>query len=377
MKMRQSLQSLLVQGQSLYEQAASGAADEETLIEAVRILEGLQARIASEAVFSINEELDDVDTDDLPLLATDAYFGLALLRLPFRGPAARLALLDRAEAVFSRYLDLCESMGLLGPQDAVAWRQAARGGGDDSSGGGGGGGGSSASDPARTRAMKIERYKRQQTAQQRMAQLRSELAVSEAAAASAGGRAGGHDGDSTRRELNTLLLSTLASEALDEIGSIHAETPMLRQMAEATTASGGGGSGSGGGEPVQGRRGPPEPGSAGPGLKVTHVSSENGRLRLQEEEIRAQIFRPTVAPPTMTLEEYADIELQRAKEREVRVSDREREAPKADRRADQLAADGEEDDEALADRATVRDRAWDDWKDENPRGIGNKANKRI
>lgn len=57
-------------------------------------------------------------------------------------------------------------------------------------------------------------------------------------------------------------------------------------------------------------------------------------------------------------------------------------------------AAGEEDDEALADQvrvscvlelaavtadvqATLKDREWDNWKDENPRGIGNKMGKRF
>lgn len=47
------------------------------------------------------------------------------------------------------------------------------------------------------------------------------------------------------------------------------------------------------------------------------------------------------------------------------------------RRYDQLEMDGDEDDEELVEKATHRDREWDDWKDEHPRGSGNKANKRI
>jgi hypothetical protein len=34
--------------------------------------------------------------------------------------------------------------------------------------------------------------------------------------------------------------------------------------------------------------------------------------------------------------------------------------------------DGDEDSEDLVDEATYKDRSWDDWKDANPRGIGNK-----
>ena len=36
----------------------------------------------------------------------------------------------------------------------------------------------------------------------------------------------------------------------------------------------------------------------------------------------------------------------------------------------EVAEAGLEDDEEKVDAATRRDREWDDWKDENPKGIG-------
>ena len=47
------------------------------------------------------------------------------------------------------------------------------------------------------------------------------------------------------------------------------------------------------------------------------------------------------------------------------------------RRYDQLVMDGDEDDAELVEQAAHYDRAWDDWKADNPRGSGNKANKII
>lgn len=47
------------------------------------------------------------------------------------------------------------------------------------------------------------------------------------------------------------------------------------------------------------------------------------------------------------------------------------------RRYEQLEKDGDEDDEELVQQAAKYDREWDDWKDANPRGSGNKANKNI
>jgi hypothetical protein len=49
-----------------------------------------------------------------------------------------------------------------------------------------------------------------------------------------------------------------------------------------------------------------------------------------------------------------------------------RDAPQGPRRYDQLVEDGDEDNEALVEESTYKDRAWDDWKDANEKGIGNK-----
>lgn len=55
----------------------------------------------------------------------------------------------------------------------------------------------------------------------------------------------------------------------------------------------------------------------------------------------------------------------------------EKASPPSRRRYDQLEKDGDEDNEDLVEQAARYDREWDDWKDDHPRGSGNKANKRI
>lgn len=64
---------------------------------------------------------------------------------------------------------------------------------------------------------------------------------------------------------------------------------------------------------------------------------------------------------------------------ELRLSAQEvqKDPPSTRRRYEQLEMDGDEDDEDLVEEAAHHDRAWDDWKAENPRGSGNKANKII
>ncbi len=86
-----------------------------------------------------------------------------------------------------------------------------------------------------------------------------------------------------------------------------------------------------------------------------------------------KVFGSHIAHPTMSLEEFGDLQLLEAEERAMK----EAEAPKGPRRTKQLIQEGEEDDDALMEQATMEDRKWDDWKDNNPKGWGNKMGKRF
>lgn len=58
-----------------------------------------------------------------------------------------------------------------------------------------------------------------------------------------------------------------------------------------------------------------------------------------------KVFGTHIAPPTMTLEEFGDLQLADAMDR----AQREAEAPPGPRRYNQLVKDGDEDDPALLD----------------------------
>jgi immunoglobulin-binding protein 1 len=75
-------------------------------------------------------------------------------------------------------------------------------------------------------------------------------------------------------------------------------------------------------------------------------------------------FRPTNLP-TMTLDEFATKEKARMEETERMQEEAKRNAPNDD-----------SDDEKVADEKTYKAREWDDWKDLNEKGAGNKNRKR-
>ena len=73
------------------------------------------------------------------------------------------------------------------------------------------------------------------------------------------------------------------------------------------------------------KRKPPAPGQ-GPGIEVMRLSRLGGEVVSTRETVRGTVFRERIAPPTMTLEEFADKELADARARE----EREREAQGSD-----------------------------------------------
>lgn len=110
------------------------------------------------------------------------------------------------------------------------------------------------------------------------------------------------------------------------------------------------------------------------GLEITHITKDfNGALLFDRETIHSNVFVPSMAPPCLTLNEFADRELARATEAQEAAKN----APVGPRRYHELVEAGEEDNEKLVDEATIKEREWDLWKEDNPKGSGNKANKKF
>ncbi|CAM9188329.1 unnamed protein product [Scytosiphon promiscuus] len=289
----------------------------------------------------------------LPLLATDFYLGSLMIKLPFTSPQVRLKVLKQAEALLFKYLDTCERLKLFDAADYQAWQAMLKDGESPTPG----------EHRPLNREQKIERLRRRKGTQQRMKEIEDELVCAE------GKDCEDEDQSSEmKRERSLLLLASLASDALDEVSGISKETEMLEHLLKAREQGEAGLDG----ESVHARRDEADA-SNNNGLEVTHISRVGGNLQIRKEDVRAKVFKPTVAPPTMTVEEFGELELERARTQQ----DAPKDSSSVRRRYDQLEMDGDEDNEDLVEQAARYDREWDDWKAENPRGSGNKANKII
>lgn len=94
-----------------------------------------------------------------------------------------------------------------------------------------------------------------------------------------------------------------------------------------------------------------------------------GQDAVQRESLRQAVFQPTHFLPTLTVEQQGDIEVAQI------FAQQRAEAEKTQRIAVEKAlrgrkADDSEEDDEFDDRI-YKQRAMDDWKDENPRGWGN------
>ena len=121
------------------------------------------------------------------------------------------------------------------------------------------------------------------------------------------------------------------------------------------------------------RRAPPPPGAGRGGIKKTVITRENiGQYVIEAQRMKDGVFKPGWNLPTMSLQELGERELAGAIDRGERQREAEEEEKKNPRRYEYLEKDGLEDDKDLVDASAQKDREWDDFKDANKKGWGNK-----
>ncbi|GMF27530.1 unnamed protein product [Phytophthora lilii] len=336
----------------------------------------LQQR-ALDGVLSANERFFELHTTQLYALCVEFYLGLLTPKQNFfaqpkpeaeaqrngptdhtRNVVHRIKCLREADAFLTEFLDRAESCGLLPEQqrreqyERLESRQFSL-----------------------SRDEKVRRFQQQREMENKLKEVQRRRDSKQ------------HEQDAEQDELEDLEREQLLTfiqlavvKAMEEQASVGQEKDMLETMLKMNVAS----------EKQdlfsEVHRPPPPP--QGQGIEVTRT---NPQMEMRRETIRSGVFKPGHRLPTMTLEEYADREVADAMERQKReqyvvacwkvtvdLSDGafcccvSREAPQGPRRYEQLVEDGDEDDAALVEEATYKDRAWDDWKDANEKGIGNK-----
>ncbi|VEU39552.1 unnamed protein product [Pseudo-nitzschia multistriata] len=349
---------------------AARAMAESSPSECLPLLDGLQKDVQAVGLFSKNETIDDISTKSIPFLAIDHLLAVVLGNLPVQpgAMARRKENLQRSFTLWTQFLERLELLEILSKEETnefhrlLETQQQVESSGTSTT----------ISSPV-NREEKIARFKAKQQQRKEIERLQSLKDRRSRCDVAPEDEFDGHDLDSLERSMTLKELHLFKLEALESWSQSLRELPMIEQMIKMDEERQQRQKFSGkGNDAVDPNRRPPS--SSNKGLKVTHVSKDaaSGQLRFKREEIRSKVFQPGWSQPTMTLEELGEREYQEAVEREARQNAAEAERVKQPRRYEQLANDGLEDNADLVDASAKLDREWDDWKDENPKGSGNK-----
>lgn len=339
--------------------------------DAVASLTQLQEGIARASIFSSNETLEDLSTNSIPLLALEHHLAMALTQVPTLGPlgmANRKQNLERALDLWSVFYRTLERFEMLSTADAKQFQIL-----EDL--------GSSADDvsetarmapPTTNRDAKIARFQAKKQAEQEQQRLKAMTERRRRLGIGENETLDGYDDESLQREIALKGMDIFKQEAIEEWTGVIRELPMIARMVkQQEMQSSGGDDRYRNGEGADTRR-RPDPQSMPP-LQLTHITKDaSGQIQIRRDTARNEVFRRGWNQPTMSIEELAEREVADAMAREERQKQAEEQQREAPRRYEQLVKDGLEDRADLVDASADLDRKWDDWKDENPRGSGNK-----
>lgn len=326
--------------------------------EAVLLLESVQRDIISLSLFSSNETIEDVSSKSLPFLALEHFLAMALVSLP-AGPGKmreRKTSIKRSLDLWSAFLGKLEQLELLASEELREYHELMEE--------------VDINKPmqAPNRDAKIARFKAKQQAKKEAERMKALRERRSRCGIAPDEEMDGHDEESMERSIALQELSVHKGEAFENWSQSKRELPMVEMMVKREEETQGMAKHHGSAQEEDQR----PPLSAKP-LQVTHITKDAaGKIQVKKDEIRSKVFRPGWNQPTMSLEELGEREYKQAMEREERQRQTEGERANQPRRYEDLVRDGMEDNAELVEASAKLDREWDAWKDENPRGSGNK-----
>ena len=403
---------------------------------AISLLLNLRGRISRDgSLASSNEILEDVPTSSLELLGVEYHLGRAHLMLPQSTPddgyncgSPQSAIVRRRKNVKSAieyyfaFLKGLERLGeyMLESETLVEYHRLLDNDVDDDDDDNDGDNSDghmndnrpprrsmnnrSRTNPALMRGMKIRHYQRKKTIETRKQQYQSQLQRRSRLKLSNDDILDGYDNENLVRAYHIETLRHYAENSLGEISSSMLELEMLQMSLRMNSSCSDSNSGNGNDsrmatnqrtaatttstqqqqqqqqQPLQMTQIVKNPLNGELVLLPMHAS--NGQLVntttsiIKRTDIADTIFRPSWNLPTMSLQQLGDIERADAIRRSEMQQIVESQAMFQPRRYDQLVRDGMEDDDNLVEQSAKLDREWDDWKDENPKGCGNKMSER-
>ncbi|KAJ8539871.1 hypothetical protein K7X08_014123 [Anisodus acutangulus] len=388
-----SLPALFEQARNIHTIASESTLDQDLVRKGCELLRQCEEMISKLGLFSLNETKEDISNANLKYILVPYYFAELTEKIAEDG---RIKVLEASQAKLKEFISFCETMELVPEEEMETSKQ---------------GGANTFAD---RRAKKIARFKRQRAAESKLLELKERKErrgrSTKASALSTPVETGEDDvlddDGEEEREAWLTTISLALSKAFDLLEMLNKEEEMLSAIKEkqlqdgekelsqlvldertkkvetwhrdaaarahytkpaapitcATFAQ----------DVIEGRAQVSQAHEHKHQPLLFGPASLVGRNPTTErEKIAAQVFQPHYRLPTMSIEEAGLTEMNMMNEWQERTvklmeeanSSWHRDAPKS-----RPAEEDEEDDDAAQDKA----RAWDDWKDDNPRGAGNK-----
>ncbi|KAI3987973.1 hypothetical protein MKX01_021087 [Papaver californicum] len=390
-----TLPALFEQARKIYSMDCDSAIDQEIIKKGCEALETCDEMINKLGLFSANETKEDVSTSNLKYLLVPFYLVELTETLSHRD---RVEVVKTSQAKLKKFITFCEAMELVPEEELQILAEEA------------------SDTPAAIRAKKIGRFRRQRAAETKLQEIkerkerrgRSLRASALSTPVEAGEEDALDDDGEEEREAWLTTISLSICKAFDMLEMLKKEKEMLSAVKEKQLQNGDG-------EITREilderiemaeswhRNAATRVKSTRPAQPITCAtfaqdvvegrakvseahdhkhqplifgpqSRMGGRFTSERERLAAQVFQPGHRLPTMSIEEAGLKEMEMmSKWQEMNLKLYEEattswhiERPKPGAPTDE---DEEEDEEASHQKAV----AWDDWKDDNPRGAGNK-----
>ncbi|CAK7324190.1 unnamed protein product [Dovyalis caffra] len=371
----------------------SGSNDQELVNKGIEALEKCEEMISKLGLFSSNETKEDISTANLKYILVPFYLAELTEKL---AQGDRIQILKASQAKLKEFLSFCEAMELVPEEELQTFSQGAPNASVD------------------RRALKIARYRRQRAAEAKLEEIKERKErrgrSTKAAAVSTPVEAGEEDmlddDGEEEREAWIATISLGICKAIDLLEMLKKEEEMLSAVKERQLKEGDKGFSQ---TVLDERAKKAEDWHRGAAVKARYTqpaqpitcatfaqdvlegrakvsqahdhkhlpmtfgpaSIVGGSLTSERERMKAQVFQPGHRLPTMSIEEAGLKEMEimnKWQERNVKLME---EANSAWYKDNPKFKPSEEEEDEDDDAAVEKARAFDDWKDDHPRGAGN------